>query len=470
MKKKIRLQEYIIFGFVIPLLLIVCSVAYLLSHMNASSGQELPHSYGSFVTRSNSQLLLDNHAFRFAGANLHWLALEDSGNYPSQFEVEDGLATAKAMGLTVVRSHSLGISVGCSNCIEPKLGEFNQTAFSHVDYAINLARVYGLHLIIPLTDNYHYTSGGKHTFTDWRGISDENKFYTNTQVINDFKTYIYTLLNHVNVYTHIKYKDDPTIMAWETGNELFPVTSWTQQISAYLKGIDQKHLVMDGQKGVNPLANLLPNVDIVSNHYYPMSVNQLMSDMLAAKIAKKVFIVGEFQWNDAYGGDSLESFLSSIAANTSISGDLFWELWPHSSQYGFISNEAKFTLHYPGDSSFMQSRVSTIRSYAYKMMNQQATSEQVLTSPLLSTVTRTDTYNVLEWRGALGADRYSIERSTEGANGPWTTICDRCVTDVNVPWKDQSPPPEAAWYRVIPYSTTGIAGSASNVYQAIIKN
>jgi len=58
-----------------------------------------------FVTRSGSQLLLNGQPFRFAGANMHWLALDDSTNYPSQFRVNDGLDAAKEMGLTVIRSH-----------------------------------------------------------------------------------------------------------------------------------------------------------------------------------------------------------------------------------------------------------------------------------------------------------------------------------------------------------------------------
>jgi mannan endo-1,4-beta-mannosidase len=73
-----------------------------------------------------------------------------------------------------------------------------------------------LRLIIPLTDNWHYPVGGKHNFTDWRGISDENQFYYNPQVIGDFETYISTQLNRVNSYTGVSYKNDPTILAWET--------------------------------------------------------------------------------------------------------------------------------------------------------------------------------------------------------------------------------------------------------------
>ncbi len=145
-------------------------------------------------------------------------------------------------------------------------------------------------LIIPLTDNWHYAEGGKHTFTDWRSISDENQFYYNTQVISDFETYISTLLNHVNVYTGIAYKNDPTILAWETGNELVPPTSWTQLISTYIKSLDHNHLVLDGRYGIDPNAASLTNVDIVSDHYYPKSISKLTSDAQAAKKAGNPFL------------------------------------------------------------------------------------------------------------------------------------------------------------------------------------
>src|SRR5439155_14072295 len=45
----------------------------------------LPKSSIGFVTRTGSQLMLNGRPFRFAGANMHWLALDDSTTYPSQF-------------------------------------------------------------------------------------------------------------------------------------------------------------------------------------------------------------------------------------------------------------------------------------------------------------------------------------------------------------------------------------------------
>jgi len=425
-----------------------------------------PTTSTGFVTRSGSQLMLNGHPFRFAGANMHWLALDDSANYPSQFRVNDGLDAAREMGATVVRSHDLGISVGCSNCIEPSLGVFNETAFAHVDYVIKAARDRGIRLIIPLTDNWHFAEGGKHTFTDWRGVSDENQFYSNPQVISDFETYIRTLLNHVNTYTGVAYKDDPTIMAWETGNELCPPTDWTQTISTYLKGIDSNHLVVDGRSGVDPNAASLSNVDIVSNHYYPKRISQLENDAQAAQKAGKAFIVGEFDWNDANGGDTLSRFLSTIETNSAVAGDLFWELWSHAEQYGYVSSDKQYTLHYPGDSDAMRFSAQQLRRHAYKMRNLCVPDESAPGVPLITVVIRDGPDDVLVWKGAALAASYTIERSTAGADGPWRVICNKCATDTGTPWKDTTTPAGTLWYRVIAFNLSGVAGRPSSPYQA----
>lgn len=419
-----------------------------------------------FVTRSGTQLMLNEHPFRFAGANMHWLALDDSTNYPSQFRVNDGLDAAKEMGATVVRSHSLGISTGCSNCIEPTLGVFNATAFEHVDYALKAARDRGIRLIIPLTDNWHYPTGGKHNFTDWRHISDENQFYSNPQVIADFEAYIRTLLNHVNSYTGIAYKDDPTIMAWETGNELDPPIRWTETISTYIKSIDSNHLVVDGRSGVDPRVASVANVDIVSHHYYPMSISHLENDAHAAKVAGKAFIVGEFDWNNANGGDTLHSFLAAIEANAAIAGDTFWELWSHEDEYGYVSNGVQYTLHYPGDTVAMRTSVRQLRTHAYEMRHAPVPADSTPGVPMIDVVIRGSSSDVLVWRGtALGAS-YTIERSTSGADGPWKVICDTCATDTSTPWVDTTTPAGVLWYRVTAYNLTGVAGRPSSPYQA----
>jgi hypothetical protein len=418
-----------------------------------------------FVTRSGTLLTLNGQPFRFGGANIHWLALDDSKGSPSQFRVDDALNAAKEMGLTVIRSHSLGISTGCSNCIEPSLNVFNESALQRDDYVITAAAARGLRLIIPLTDNWRYPAGGKHTFTDWRGISDENQFYYNPQVINDFETYISTLLNRVNVYTGVAYKNDPTILGWETGNELQPPESWTQTISTFIKGIDNNHLVIDGQDGVDPNAASLPNIDILSDHYYPKSIVRMNADASTAAKTGKAFIIGEFDWNDANGGDPLDKFLASVQANPNVSGDAFWELWSHDDQYGYDRGD-QYTLHYPGDTATMLGSVSLLRQYAYPMNKQQVPPNSVPGTPLIEKVIINGTSNTLIWQGTTFAASYTIERSTNGPAGPWTTVCNRCVTDNNAPWIDTTENAGPLWYHLIAYNLNGVAGPPTQAYQA----
>ncbi len=419
----------------------------------------------TFITRNGTHLLLNKHSFHFSGANMHWLAMDDTTNYVSQFRINDGLDAAREMGATVVRAQDLGVSTGCNTCIEPKLGQFNADALAHNDYAIKSAKDHGLRLIIPLTDNYHFSMGGKHNFTDWRNITDENQFYVNSKVISDFEEYIQTLLNHVNIYTGIAYKNDPTIMAWETGNELNPPTAWTQAISTYIKSIDNNHLLIDGKYGLDSNAAKLNNIDILSDHFYPMNSAKVTRDASNAQEANKVLYVGEFNWNDSAGGDRLADFLAAIESHPGIAGDTYWELWSHDDNYGYVSNEVQYTLHYPGDSPTMISRVQLLRTHAYKMSNKKVPSESAPGTPTLGVVFKDNQQNILVWRGTALAATYSIERSTGSANGPWTTICSRCVTDLHIPWVDSTTPARTTWYRVTAFNSAGTAGKPSDPYE-----
>ncbi|HZU68140.1 MAG TPA: hypothetical protein VFA09_12760 [Ktedonobacteraceae bacterium] len=423
-----------------------------------------------FIQRSGSQLLLDGSVFRFSGANIYWLGLDENVggiDYPTAFRVDDVLATAREMGATVVRSHTLGISVGCSLCIEPSPGIFNEIAFRHVDYAIAEAKKFGLHLIIPLTDNFHYYHGGKHTFTDWRGIRDENQFYTNPTVISDFETYINHILNRVNSYTGVAYKNDPTILGWETGNGLLAPRSWVQTISAYIKSIDSNHLVIDGNTGQSYTSSTfeqdlnISSVDMYVGQYYPMSISALNTQAGLAQRANKVFIAEEYAWNNREGGDALPSFLNNIESNYAISGDLFWSLFGHKDTSGYEQHNDGYTLHYPGDTGDMRMRAQLLRAHAYQMREMAVPPPGLFGAPVITGTTR----GGLEWRGVAGAYKYSVQRSTGGPDGPWKTICYQCATDNSTPWSDPKRPAGKVWYRIMAYSLSETAMSYSPTYE-----
>lgn len=97
-----------------------------------------------------------------------------------------------------------------------------------------------------------------------------------------FKLIIDFLLNRVNSINGRRYGDDPTILAWETGNEMNHLgmrpapASWTLIVAKHLKSRAPRTLVMDGSFARNDDPERCyqkevldsPDVDILSYHYY----------------------------------------------------------------------------------------------------------------------------------------------------------------------------------------------------------
>ena len=122
----------------------------------------IPHN-DEFVKRNGTRLTLGGQTFRFGGPNIEWLGLEYYGpfgpmgpRYPSQFEIDDVLDTAKAMGARVIRSQTMGDGIGNPLTIEPKVGQFNPEAFQHLDYVLKAAHDRGLRLVITLVGDCAY--------------------------------------------------------------------------------------------------------------------------------------------------------------------------------------------------------------------------------------------------------------------------------------------------------------------------
>lgn len=96
-----------------------------------------------------------------------------------------------------------------------------------------------------------------------------------------FKLIMDFLLNRTNSINGCRYGDDPTILAWETGNEMNhrgmrpAPASWTLIVAKHLKSRAPRTLVMDGSFARNDDVDACypkevlasDDVDIVSYHY-----------------------------------------------------------------------------------------------------------------------------------------------------------------------------------------------------------
>jgi mannan endo-1,4-beta-mannosidase len=261
---------------------------------------------------------LNGKPWKAVGANIYWLGLDENvtppagepyyapftASYPTKGRITEAMAVVRAMGGTMIRAHTLGVSTGNPLSVMPALGTVNKQAFDSIDWAVYQAREYGLRLLVPLTDNFDYYHGGKYNFLRWAGFNltqshDSNnpqiqQFYTNQTVVAAFKDYIKVLLTHVNQYTNMTYADDPTIFAYESGNEMCgPIwgdmnvpREWLSEIASYVKSLAPKKLFVDGTYGVNATHLDIPQVDILSDHYYPISISKLQADL---KLGESIF-------------------------------------------------------------------------------------------------------------------------------------------------------------------------------------
>ena len=477
-----------------------------------------PHN-DEFVQRDGTRLTLGGETFRYSGANIEWLGLEGYGpmdpvgpRYPTHFEVDDALDTAKMMGARVVRSQTLGDSIGCPQCIEPKLGEFNPEAFKQIDYVLKGAHDRGLRLIFTLVgDCSDCALSGTGEYFKEKGAAGESAFFTDPEIIARFEKHIAAVLNHKNALTGVAYKDDPTIMAWENcngcgamvmfvdpGQSLAPLVPWVDTIGNFIKSIDKKHLYQDNsglflyEKSGKALE--AKSSDIVPSSYYPhwdalfsagsKTTPKVFSEHAAMVTGKgKVFAVDEYGWDatDWATQDDLEAALKAFESDPKISGDLFWALQAHVDKYGWqpipanVENEAYarmaesgqwWALYYGGIKTListkadMRERAELLRTHAFKMAGMAVPPHAVPPAPAITS----KGLGLLAWRGSAGAVNYSIERRDSEAS-PWAKICDRCVTDEDTPWIDPKPAPGifTAQYRVTAYNADGVASRPSAI-------
>jgi endo-1,4-beta-mannosidase len=294
-----------------------------------------------FVVRSGPQLLLHGRPYRFGGANVEWLGLSNYGpayatppRYPTHREVDQALTTARQLGARVVRAQTLADSVGCALCLEPSPGRFNAEAFAHVDYAIAAAKKRGLRLIATFVGDDAAAGGSGCVYLGWRGIdardcslSHMEPFFTDPQVLADVEQHVAAVLNHVNVYTHVAYKDDPTILGWDLINGGGSPPGWTRSIANFVRGIDRHHLILSDASNAR-----LRNVDACVSFVYP-HWDEGMAEFAQPRIdacarAHKPYLAYEYGW-DRTNWPTLRaftSFLARLQRDREVAGDAFWAL------------------------------------------------------------------------------------------------------------------------------------------------
>src|SRR5665647_2232330 len=357
---------------------------------NAGPGTE-------FVSRDGATFMLDGKPFAFAGTN----------NYRPMFsgtEIVDKIMAATADNhFQVLRTwafNDIGRQDG-TDSVDPsnttkyfhywdgKQPAFNDSedGLKMLDYVIASAKKHNVKLILPLVNNWG-PFGGMDQYVRWAGLTYHSDFYTDAKVRQWYKDWATHLLNRVNTVTGVKYKDDPTIMAWELANEprcdasgalkaspdckTDTITAWAKEMSTFVRSVDGNHLIGLGDEGFicDPARNdwtldcsqgvdaraiaALDNIDMVGLHLYPdfwkhdpaWSTDYINKHLAIGTELKKPVFLGEFGWKDTATRNAVfKQWLDAFKAGGG-DGANFWMMQPRDKDYTPNDSDG-FTVYCP---------------------------------------------------------------------------------------------------------------------------
>jgi len=388
-----------------------------------------------FVTAKGDKLMDGDAELRFISCNvpnLHYIEdyLPFSGTnqwrLPDEFEIRDALVSIKQMGGKVARIYVFSVrkegdTVEIFHVEGP--GKFNEEAFKTFDKVLQIANEVGIRLIVPFVDNWHWWGGPKE-YAAFRGKT-KDAFWTDEQLIADFKKTIEFVLNRTNTITGIPYKQDKAVLAWETGNEISPPYSWTKEIAAYIKSIDSNHLVLEGTlaREISKEALEDPNLDILATHYYhdaKAAVNYIVKNRQMTK-GKKPFIVGEF------GIVPTEDIrmIADTVINQGLAGAMIWSLRFRDRDGGFYHHyeydnyEAYRWPGFPSGDFYDERNVLTLlREKAHEI---DGTTTERLPVPAAPRLLEIKDAAEISWQGSTGAESYTVERK-QVTDTVWTVV------------------------------------------------
>ncbi|KAG8750657.1 hypothetical protein FRC12_012769, partial [Ceratobasidium sp. 428] len=201
----------------------------------------------SFVKTSGQKFTLNGSKFTVVGSNAYWMA-----QLSTTADITTAFNDLKNAGFTTLRTWGF-------NDVTSPSGTYYQLwngKTATLNTGANGLAKFGIRLIVPLTNNWGDYGGMDVYVKQLLGSGNHDLFYTDATVKAAFKKYISGFVG--------RYKNEPTIMAWELANEprckgstgtwsgtctTKTITAWATEMSAYIKSLDANHLVAIGDEG-----------------------------------------------------------------------------------------------------------------------------------------------------------------------------------------------------------------------------
>jgi len=236
-----------------------------------------------FVQVEGNGFVKDGRPYYFLGANL-WYgcnlgALAEGGD---RDRLRRELDLLQSLGVDNLRVLGASEGLGHHNTVwpplQPELGQYDERLLDGLDFLLAEMAKRDMLAVIYL-NNYWVWSGGMAQYVSWLDgepvpnpfleeyswqeyMEFSARFYTHTEANAAYRRYIEMLVNRENGYSGVRYRDDPTIMAWQLGNEPRPgvgesgklnfdvFVEWVGETASFIRSLDPNHLISTGNEGL----------------------------------------------------------------------------------------------------------------------------------------------------------------------------------------------------------------------------
>lgn len=274
-----------------------------------------------FVQQQNGRFLLNGKPYTFIGTNMWYGAiLASKGQGGNRQRLIAELDTLAALGITNLRilvgsDGERGVRTKVEPTLQLAPGVYNDTILDGLDFLLAEMGKRDMKAVLYLNNSWEW-SGGYGFYLEQAGYGKaprpEEAGYTafmdhvaqfahseRAQFL--FYDYVRFIVSRTNRYTHAAYTDDPTIMAWQIGNEprafgeaqKTGFTNWLASTSALIRSLDTRHLISIGSEGIwgcemdSTLYHRIsadPNIDYLTVHIWPYNWGWAHADRLLEDI------------------------------------------------------------------------------------------------------------------------------------------------------------------------------------------
>lgn len=275
-----------------------------------------------FVKRENGQFRLNGKPYYFVGTN-YWysvpLALQGK---KGKDRIRKELDFLRKQGISNLRilvgAEGSGLENGVERVgppLQPQKGVYDDRILESLDFVLAEMGKREIFAVLYLSNNWEW-SGGFLQYLNWNGqIADTTlrkkmlwgeqqeqtaKFYSCLPCKEGYKKQVAHIIGHYNKITGKYYRDEPTIMAWELGNEPRPMEksavadyeNWVSDASAFIRSQDRHHLITTGIEGdmgtesmdVYEKVHADKNIDYLTIHIWPKNWGWFQDTAIAASM------------------------------------------------------------------------------------------------------------------------------------------------------------------------------------------